>query len=178
MRESTHEPYCDENHAPRQRCNRALASAGDPIAAFEAKPEPARAQPEIVVENEIVAPPVSSAVREAVAAQAMPSASPWVARALDDRVQALEPPHYLASNEQHAFDVAVDKGNGALTKVLIVAGALAAIGAVALIIRAAPQAADIGPLVEGLVPTGGRNDNGDGDEPSRPADDPKHIYMR
>ena len=126
-----HEPYCDEDHLPRQRCNRALAPEGDPVAAFDIDPvEVPPPAPEIEPEQEVVEP-ASSTLRDAVALEPMPHASPWVARALDERTQPLQPPTYLASNGEHARDVVVDKGRGVLGKLFVVGGVLAAVGIIA-----------------------------------------------
>ncbi len=79
-----HDPYCDEQHTPRQRCNDALAPAA-PVAAFDIDPVESRVEPEDAAE-----PLAPSAVREAVATAEMPQPAPDVTHAWERTAAAVE----------------------------------------------------------------------------------------
>jgi hypothetical protein len=80
-----HDPYCDEQHTPRQRCNDALAPPPPPAAAFDINPVESTVEPEDTVE-----PRPSSALREAVATAEMPPPAPDVSRAWERTAAAVE----------------------------------------------------------------------------------------
>lgn len=127
----SHEPYCDETHSPRQRCNDALAPtpqalndlapATPPV--VEAAPEPAT---EAEAEADAVVEP-SHAVREAVVAGVMPAPSPYATRAWEETARAIESGARDDAWEDAAeVDVADGTRAGSLAPVAIAAGVLAA----------------------------------------------------
>jgi uncharacterized membrane protein len=160
-----HEPYCDQQHAPRQRCNDALAPAPDPVAAYE--PPAAEAEPiaAAALSEPMEAEPASSAVRDIAGEAPIPTS--YAGREWRRAAASLEAPDYLASDAEHALDVAKDKGARIAGKLALVAGGLAVAGVAAYLLRD-------GSLVEavlGVVTGEGRRGGGRDDDGDRPPAD-------
>jgi hypothetical protein len=118
---SAHEPYCDRQHTPRQRCNRALFP-GDPVEGSD-MPSTNGAAP-----YEGPAPAEEDAVdlrREAIAAGEAPEPTAYAGREWQSTVAALEEPAYLASEREHAMEAAVNRGGPMLGRAAAIGGALA-----------------------------------------------------
>jgi hypothetical protein len=92
----SHDIYCDQNHASRQRCNQALARTPDALNALRPAPPapevdiPKPAERRDAGPEPLAPPPPSDAVRHAVIAGAMPSPSPYATRAWEDTARALD----------------------------------------------------------------------------------------
>jgi hypothetical protein len=89
----SHEPYCDQSHSPRQRCNDALAPGAEALndLAPAPPPEPEPEAPVPVEPIDVTPPPEASPLlREAVVAGAMPAPSPYATRAWEETVRALD----------------------------------------------------------------------------------------
>jgi hypothetical protein len=88
--ESYRDPYCDQDHNPRKRCNDALGPAPEPAAVFAvAAVEPTGAAA-AASEREVAEPPASSAVREAVAIAEIPQPTPYATREWERTAAAVE----------------------------------------------------------------------------------------
>ena len=92
-----HDLDCDQQHTPRQACNRNLAPATEgvivsppepaaPAATPPANPEPVLAS-SVVVDAEVIIE--DEQPRASVATEEMPSPSPWASRAWEDTAAAV-----------------------------------------------------------------------------------------
>ena len=77
-----HDPFCDQGHTARQRCNGALAPATalEPAAPFDVDAIELNVEPAAASEREAAEPPPSSAVREAVAIAGMAQPTRYATR--------------------------------------------------------------------------------------------------
>ena len=123
-----HELYCDESHAARQRCNRALAPEPDPPAALGADEF---VRPPVAESPAVEAVEPSRVLREVVAAAAMPSASPYATRAWEETARAVGAGEYV---EPAIEDCSSSSGRGSIVR--SVAVAFGGVIVVALIVRA------------------------------------------
>jgi hypothetical protein len=114
-----HDAYCDGNHPPRQRCNRALFPA-DPVESVDAGTNGAFAAAPVALEDERV-----DAQREAIAETEVPEPTAYAAREWRSTVAALEEPAYLASEREHAVEATVNRGAPLLKNALVVGGGIA-----------------------------------------------------
>jgi hypothetical protein len=128
-----HEPYCDHQHLPRQRCNDALAPAPDPVAAFEPPAVEAEALAAVMSADEAAAETAPNLLREA--ASEAPAPTRYAGREWQRSAESLEVPDYLASNAEHALDVAVDRGGRIAGKAALIVGGLAVAGVAAYLLR-------------------------------------------
>jgi hypothetical protein len=128
-----HDPYCDEQHTPRQRCNDALATP--PAAAFDIDPVESRVGPADVAERDIVEPLAPSAIREAVATAEMPQPAPDVTHAWERTAAAVE-----ATSDNDEFPAERDVRPARSTmRIAIVAIALVAAWLVVRALRPRPR---------------------------------------
>ena len=128
-----HDPCCDQNHTPRQRCNDALASATapGPAAPFHVGPVESTAEPAAVSEREFAEPPPSSAVRGALAIAEMPQPTPYATREWERTAAAVE-----ATAIDDAFDDEhEERRSGSAMRLAIVALALVAAWLIARALR-------------------------------------------
>jgi hypothetical protein len=115
----THDAYCDRNHPPRQRCNRALFPA-DPVESVDLTTNGVLAPAPMPIEEERV-----DAQREAIAEAEVPQPTAYASREWGSTVAALEEPAYLASEREHAVEVTVNRGAPLIGRALVVGGAIA-----------------------------------------------------
>lgn len=116
-----HEPYCDRNHTPRQRCNGALFP-GDPVEGSELLSTNG------AITYEAPAPVDEDTVdrrREAIAAGEVPEPTSYAGREWQSTVAALEEPAHLASEQEHALEATVNRGGPLIGRAAAIGGAVA-----------------------------------------------------
>ena len=132
-----HDRYCNESHTPRQPCNDALA----PIEMQSTEPiEPDSLETE-TEPTDIAAlpdePPMSSAVREAVAVAPMPPPSPYVTREWERTAAA------VSGARSGADDVDVGSRRGGVRWIAIVGLAAAVMWVLVRTLRAPRKGAGV-----------------------------------
>ncbi len=143
----THDVYCDRNHPPRQRCNRALFPA-DPVESVGGTN--GAGAPPMPVEEER-----ADAQREAIAATEVPEPTAYASRAWGSTAAALEDPAYLASEREHVVEATARRGGRVAGKVALIAGAIA----VAFVVGRILQSPDLGYIFDGTGRGAERDEN-------------------
>ena len=115
----THDAYCDRNHPPRQRCNRAMFPA-DPVESVDGGTNGAYAAAPMPLEEERM-----DAQREAIAEAEVPQPTAYTSREWGSTVAALEEPAHLVSERKHAVEATVNRGAPVIGRALVVGGAIA-----------------------------------------------------
>lgn len=131
--ETHHDPYCNEQHTARQRCNDALASAGapEPVAAFDVDPVEPTLEPAAVSERVVAGPQASGSLREAVALAETQQPTPYATREWERTAAAVEPTAIVAE-----FDADhVERRSGPALRLAIAAAALVAAWLIARALR-------------------------------------------
>lgn len=128
-----HDPYCNEQHTARQRCNDAFASATalEPAAAFDVDPVEPTVEPAAVSEREVADPPASGSLRAAVAIAEMPQPTPYATREWERTTAAVE--RTAIAGEFGAEQV--ERRSGAAMRLAIAVAALVAVWLIARALR-------------------------------------------